>query len=400
MREVRPLAVALPAVDDSLFPTDLVRLREGRAASSSAASCSLQRALTSLARRRGNVAYMSSVCLLSRVSVPPSLTTDPPSLVSPGASFTRRRRPKLPYLSAVAAAVASFSGRASFLRVGAVLVRPSASVFFLRPRVLLRASSRLSTVLVRVWAWVWVSRRASWARAQGRRSPTPAVLRAVPRGVLLSSLLDDAAMRGVPRGVLPRLLWVLPLSLRGEVPVTPRLFSGVLGESVEVLGELRPEEPRGEVGEVRAELPATRAVSLFPGRVDVERGGGEVEVGASGGEGELSGMAAITVSKVSVREERVLSSREAEDTMEEVREHGPSEACPREAGPLERIMLASSSASASTSSFTASRGSRNASSWYAITRLVDDGRQGGESRSGGVISPGRPGSIGGRGGRR
>ena len=83
-------------------------------------------------------------------------------------------------------------------------------------------------------------------------------------------------MRGVPRGVLPRLLVLLPPSLREA----PRRFSGVLGESVEVLGELRPEEPRGEVGEVRAEELATRAASLFPGRAAEERGGGEVEVGA------------------------------------------------------------------------------------------------------------------------
>lgn len=81
--------------------------------------------------------------------------------------------------------------------------------------------------------------------------------------------------------MVPRLLLVLPLSFRGEVPATPRLFSGVLGDSVDVLGELRPEEPRGEVGEVRAELLATRAASLLLGRVDVERGGGgEVEEGA------------------------------------------------------------------------------------------------------------------------
>lgn len=72
--------------------------------------------------------------------------------------------------------------------------------------------------------------------------------------------------------------------------------------------------------------------------------------------------AAITVSKVSVREDSVLSSREAEDTMEDVREHGPKDAGPNDAGPLDRIILASSRASASTSSLTASRGSRRASS--------------------------------------
>lgn len=76
-----------------------------------------------------------------------------------------------------------------------------------------------------------------------------------------------------------------------------------------------------------------------------------------------AGTAATTVSKVSVREDSVLSSKEAEDTMEEVREHGPREAGPSDPGPLERIMLASSNASASTSSLTASRGRRNASSW-------------------------------------
>ena len=132
-------------------------------------------------------------------------------------------------------------------------------------------------------------------------------------------------MRGVPRGVLPRLLLVLPPSLRAEVPVTPRRFSGVPSESVEVLGELQPEEPLGDVGEERAEEPAILAASLFPGRVDVAGGTGEVEGGGWGG-GERSGKTAITVSKVSVREESVLSSRDAEDTMEEVREHGPKEA--------------------------------------------------------------------------
>ena len=151
MREVRPLDVPVAA---SLLPTDLVRLREGRDASSSAASCSFHLALISLARRRGSVAYMSSVFLLSRVSVPPSLPAVLPSLASPGTSFTRRRRPKLPNLSAGSAGVVSLSVRVSFLRAGAVLGRPSASGFFLRPRVLVRPSSRPSPALVRVWAWV------------------------------------------------------------------------------------------------------------------------------------------------------------------------------------------------------------------------------------------------------
>lgn len=125
-----------------------------------------------------------------------------------------------------------------------------------------------------------MSLRASWARAQGRRSPTVLwVVRGVPRGVLLSSVRDDDAPgRGVPLGVLPRLLVALP-SLRGDEPAAPRRFSGVPGESVEVLGELRPEESLGEVGEVRAGVAATRAVSLLLGREAVVRGGGEVVVG-------------------------------------------------------------------------------------------------------------------------
>lgn len=146
MTEARPLAVALPAAAASLFPTDLVRLRDDRPASSSAASCSRQRALTSLARRRGSVAYMSSVFLLSRVNIPLPLSLPASSLV---VSFTRLRRPRLPYLSAGAAGAAA----GSFLRVGAAPGRASPSGFFLRPSVLLRDSSFRSVFLVRAWVW-------------------------------------------------------------------------------------------------------------------------------------------------------------------------------------------------------------------------------------------------------
>lgn len=282
MSEERPLVPPLVVAAASLFPTDLVRLREGRVASSSAASCSRQRALTSRARRRGSVAYMSSVFLLSRVNSPPlpSLPACPPSsFASPAASFKRRRRPRLPYLSAVAAVAVSFSGRVSFLRGGAAPGLASTSTFFLRPNVLLRASSLRSKALVRVWACACVSFRASLSRTQGRRSPTVTwALRGVLLGVLFSSVREVGAPgRGVPLGVLPRLLVVLP-SLRGEAPEAPLRFSGVLGESEFVLGELRPEEPRGEVGEVRAGVAATRAASLLPGRMAGGRGGGEVVV--------------------------------------------------------------------------------------------------------------------------
>lgn len=222
--------------------------------------------------------------------------------------------------------------------------------------VLASSARSFSAVLVREWPGVLSAPRALVALRSD--AGVVAVRAELRRGVLFSSLFLSAGVRGVERiagalGVLPRLL-----SLRGDATVRLRL-SGVRGDSVEERGELRPEEPRGDVGEVLVGVPDTRAASLLVGRAGgvVLAGVGLVVAGDStGGLGTLVDTE-ITVSKVSVLEDKVLSSRELEEMTEEVRD-----AWPRDAGPLERIMLASSSASASTSSLTASSGSRRASS--------------------------------------
>lgn len=108
--EPRTRPVLLPLLDSD-FPIDLVRLREDLEASSSAAMCSRQQALISRAFRRGSVAYISSVFLLSLDSPPRSLLS---SLVSQ-ASLAFLRRPNVPY----------FSATSSFSPLGSFFLRPS-----------------------------------------------------------------------------------------------------------------------------------------------------------------------------------------------------------------------------------------------------------------------------------
>lgn len=161
----------------------------------------------------------------------------------------------------------------------------------------------------------------SCIRAQCFRSETVLPLRPEFLTIFFSSALVLSTPRGVVRmavalGVLPLLL-----SLLGEdEALALRRLSGVRGESVEVRGELRPDDPRGEVGDVRVGVPDTRDVSLLAGRPGVLLLGVGLILDTSGGGEDSPVGTATTVSKVSVRDESVLSSWEVFEITEEVRE--------------------------------------------------------------------------------